>query len=561
MVPFSLPQTAPAQGQTSGSLWNSEGEQYFHQDSHGSTQSGYSDSLNSFHVGQETQTAQVHGRGSFSGFSRGPWKTELSSTEMSRHPSMDSIGTHSQGTYSSTVNSFDQIRSARMYPDDSQMSFNVSPVRSDASDRSNSPVYTPTQQELGDFDNYAYQNGEDLSGAHPMFHRSSIATIATAAGIAGPAYNMFTPTGDDIFVSMPTGSLPLPGDCPVSRDSLSFIPSAIMNSPPELWDTDFLDSQRSSPTLLEDPWQLPLPQAMPSTTSSPPMDGSPTLDDLSPRVSRKPIGPRQSKVTSDLASRRPRAPGSSETSDESFKLVGRSSLEFDNTAREHPLYHNVTPKADGLYHCPFEDDPKANCTHKPEKLKCNYDKFVDSHLKPYKCKINTCKDLCFSSTACLLRHEREAHAMHGHGDKPFLCSYEGCERGVSGNGFPRHWNLRDHMKRVHNDPGSPPVSGSATKGKKRKAGDSPDAAMEKSLKRNASPPAVTRQPQEPSLVERYTRKHQILTETVAKLQDPKNADNMTLLRSANDCIKVMVQTTQRINAAPAMGHNFSQQSG
>jgi hypothetical protein len=84
-------------------------------------------------------------------------------------------------------------------------------------------------------------------------------------------------------------------------------------------------------------------------------------------------GPRQSKVASDLASGYVRLPGSSKISDESFKLVGRSSLEIDNTAREHPLYHNVQPKADGLYHCPFEDDPKANCTHKPEKLKCNYE--------------------------------------------------------------------------------------------------------------------------------------------------------------------------------------------
>ena len=199
-------------------------------------------------------------------------------------------------------------------------------------------------------------------------------------------------------------------------------------------------------------------------------------------------------------------------------------------------------------------------------------KFVDSHLKPYKCKVNTCKDLCFSSTACLLRHEREAHAMHGHGDKPFLCTYEGCERGVPGNGFPRHWNLRDHMKRVHNDPGhppksnasgSPPASGPPTKNRKRKASDlTTDAAfMEKPQKRNATPPAVTRQPQEPSLVDRYQEKHGKLLETVAKLQDPKNADNMALLRNATDCLKVMAQTTQRIHSAPTMGHNFNQQSG
>ena len=45
--------------------------------------------------------------------------------------------------------------------------------------------------------------------------------------------------------------------------------------------------------------------------------------------------------------------------------------------------------------------------------------------------------------------------MHGHGEKPFLCTFEGCERGVPGNGFPRHWNLCDHMKRFHNRSPSP----------------------------------------------------------------------------------------------------------
>jgi hypothetical protein len=192
-----------------------------------------------------------------------------------------------------------------------------------------------------------------------------------------------------------------------------------------------------------------------------------------------------------------------ETPDESFKMVGRSSLEIDNAARDHPLYQNVTAQADGFYHCPWEG--QDGCQHKPEKLKCNYEyapyfvsqplgsanhltctsKFVDSHLKPYRCKVLVCESLHFSSPACLLRHEREAHAMHGHGEKPFLCTYEGCERGIAGNGFPRHWNLRDHMKRVHNEPGLPKSSVSSnvgtvgsnvnppprpTKGKKRRGG-------------------------------------------------------------------------------------------
>ena len=67
--------------------------------------------------------------------------------------------------------------------------------------------------------------------------------------------------------------------------------------------------------------------------------------------------------------------------------------------------------------------------------------------------------------------------MHGHGEKPYLCTYEGCERSQPGHGFPRQWNLRDHMRRVHNDNGtstqaaSPPPSGTATssRGRKRKS--------------------------------------------------------------------------------------------
>lgn len=40
--------------------------------------------------------------------------------------------------------------------------------------------------------------------------------------------------------------------------------------------------------------------------------------------------------------------------------------------RNHPLY-NEAARTDGLYHCPWEDNPEANCPHKPTKLKCNYE--------------------------------------------------------------------------------------------------------------------------------------------------------------------------------------------
>jgi len=52
--------------------------------------------------------------------------------------------------------------------------------------------------------------------------------------------------------------------------------------------------------------------------------------------------------------------------------------------------------------------------------------------------------------------------MHGHGSRPHLCHFTDCERSVPGNGFPRRYNLFDHMKRVHDFTGpttepSPPA--------------------------------------------------------------------------------------------------------
>ncbi|KAJ5519557.1 hypothetical protein N7463_000010 [Penicillium fimorum] len=121
--------------------------------------------------------------------------------------------------------------------------------------------------------------------------------------------------------------------------------------------------------------------------------------------------------------------------------------------REHQ-YYSMSTHSDGKYYCPFSTGEKP-CNHPPTTQKCAYQqvlpKYLDSHLKPYRCKVPACIDaqLRFSSNACLFRHEREAHGLHGHGDNPHLCLWEGCERAVPGNGFPRRWNLYDHMRRVH----------------------------------------------------------------------------------------------------------------
>jgi hypothetical protein len=37
--------------------------------------------------------------------------------------------------------------------------------------------------------------------------------------------------------------------------------------------------------------------------------------------------------------------------------------------------------------------------------------------------------------------------MHFYGKNPHHCHFAGCDRAIEG--FPRRWNLRDHMRRVH----------------------------------------------------------------------------------------------------------------
>tara|TARA_R110002003_G_scaffold688_3_gene21071 strand:- start:320 stop:1522 length:1203 start_codon:yes stop_codon:yes gene_type:complete len=111
------------------------------------------------------------------------------------------------------------------------------------------------------------------------------------------------------------------------------------------------------------------------------------------------------------------------------------------SARNHALYQRL-PDERGLYYCAFPP-----CSHKPTHQRCMYHKYIDSHLKPFRCHKGDCSELSqsFSSSACLLRHEREAHGMHGH--KPHLCHFIKCERAKKG--FGRRCKLNDHIQRVH----------------------------------------------------------------------------------------------------------------
>lgn len=282
---------------------------------------------------------------------------------------------------------------------------------------------------------------------------------------------------------------------------------------PHSWGSLSPETRTSSPGAADDTWSGPLVASPTDTQDSPPF-----LHDPSPSMNRRLDG-SQLVTSEDLhGSAMPAAMCDDFSLPPPFnsrRLSGEG-----ESARDHFLYKNASPQPDGLFHCPWEGTP--SCNHKPEKLKCNYDKFVDSHLKPYRCKVESCENTRFSSTACLLRHEREAHAMHGHGDKPFLCTYEGCDRSTPGCGFPRQWNLRDHMRRVHNDngaptqpvaPSSPPASGTnASKGRKRKKDTQDNSIGRKSSSTKTSqgsgsaPPKAVEAPPNPDIEQWHEHK-------------------------------------------------------
>ncbi|KAH5617461.1 hypothetical protein HBI23_256440 [Parastagonospora nodorum] len=140
---------------------------------------------------------------------------------------------------------------------------------------------------------------------------------------------------------------------------------------------------------------------------------------------------------------------SQENSEEVFSASDATEMklqeERSKAARSHPLYQQSREK-DGKYHCPRKGE--TGCSHKPTSLKCHY-VYLDSHLKPFRCSKKTCVGISFSSNACLLRHERETHGMQSHTEN--LCHFGTCGRAKPGRGFPRRYNLFDHMKRVHYD--------------------------------------------------------------------------------------------------------------
>ncbi|KAI1372936.1 hypothetical protein F4677DRAFT_431292 [Hypoxylon crocopeplum] len=107
---------------------------------------------------------------------------------------------------------------------------------------------------------------------------------------------------------------------------------------------------------------------------------------------------------------------------------------------------NPTKNRDGKYVCTF-----PGCTEQVKAFarKCEWEKHMDKHDRPYKCSHPSCKSQPgFTYSGGLLRHEREVHNKHGGPKNPLTCPHQNCKR-HEGKGFTRPENLNEHLRRVH----------------------------------------------------------------------------------------------------------------
>ncbi|KAF2835411.1 hypothetical protein M501DRAFT_941987 [Patellaria atrata CBS 101060] len=91
----------------------------------------------------------------------------------------------------------------------------------------------------------------------------------------------------------------------------------------------------------------------------------------------------------------------------------------------------------------------AKCSHLTFDRKCEWNKHMDKHDRPYKCKHQGCEKIQgFTYSGGLLRHQREVHKLYGGTRQSLFCPYNECKRS-SGQGFTRKENLHEHIRRVH----------------------------------------------------------------------------------------------------------------
>ncbi|KAH8161316.1 hypothetical protein CIB48_g6929 [Xylaria polymorpha] len=91
--------------------------------------------------------------------------------------------------------------------------------------------------------------------------------------------------------------------------------------------------------------------------------------------------------------------------------------------------------------CPYKSRRESNCKQHMEK----------AHGWRNKTKSN--QETLPTRTENKMPTTSSIQAENNFQGRSYLCTYEGCERSISGNGFAESRNLRDHLQRTHNHAG------------------------------------------------------------------------------------------------------------
>ncbi|KAF2965696.1 hypothetical protein GQX73_g7900 [Xylaria multiplex] len=115
----------------------------------------------------------------------------------------------------------------------------------------------------------------------------------------------------------------------------------------------------------------------------------------------------------------------------------------------------IVKNRDGKFICTWHD---CGAAVKEFSRKCEWNKHMDKHERPYKCLAAGCENIPgFTYSGGLLRHEREVHRKHGGPKNPLYCPHIGCKRNKSSS-FARLENLNEHLRRCHTSNGTEPAT-------------------------------------------------------------------------------------------------------
>ncbi|KAK3308950.1 uncharacterized protein B0T15DRAFT_123948 [Chaetomium strumarium] len=141
----------------------------------------------------------------------------------------------------------------------------------------------------------------------------------------------------------------------------------------------------------------------------------------------------------------------------------------------------VTRNASGMFVCTW---PDCSDQIKEFKRRCEWDKHMDKHERPYKCPEKACERvLGFTYPGGLSRHMREVHLIGLDDNERLYCTEQNCKRNVGkGKWFTRQENLDEHLHRVHGiDPKAKKDSreGSQTHGSDQNGNDAAAAGQKR----------------------------------------------------------------------------------